>query len=443
MKSKKVVFWSASIALGGFLFGFDTAVISGAEQSIQKLWQLNDFQHGLAVAIALYGTVIGALVGGLPADAFGRKPTLIFIALFYMVSAIGSALAPEVYSFMIFRFLGGIGVGASSVVAPIYISELSPPSKRGRLVALFQLNIVLGIFLAYLSNYWIGGGGEQTWRWMLGVETIPAFLFFVFILGVPESPRWLIIKNNALEKAKKILDILDPDNTEETIASILSLAPIVKKGKFSFILFSGKYSFIIMLAVLFAFFNQLSGINAVVYYAPRIFELTGVSLDSALLSTAGIGFINLIFTLVGMAIIDRFGRKILMYFGSFGLIITLGLISRAFTLEIFNAVPFLLFGYVAFFSLSQGAVIWVFISEIFPTRVRAAGQSLGSFTHWLLAAIMTNAFPYFVNKVNGGPIFLVFFFIMILQLLFVWKLMPETRNVSLEELARKLESSSK
>ena len=276
---------------------------------------------------------------------------------------------------------------------------------------------------------------------MLGVEVVPASLFLILILGIPESPRWLIIKRNAQEKARRILNLLDPEKTEETIASILSMAPTVKKRRISFELFSKKYSFLIMLAVLFAFFNQLTGINAVVYYAPRIFELTGVSLDSALLSTAGIGFINLIFTLVGMAIIDRFGRKVLMYFGSVGLILALGLISRAFFLEIFNAVPILLFVYIGFFALSQGAVIWVFIAEIFPTKVRASGQSLGSFTHWLLAAIMTNAFPFFVNKFNGGPIFLVFFSIMIVQLLFVWKIMPETRNVSLEDLARKLQRS--
>jgi len=434
----RVVWWSVAIALGGFLFGFDTAVISGAEQSIQLLWGLNDVKHGLAMAIALYGTVLGALLGGFPADAWGRRLTLIAVAALYLVSAVGSALAPEVWSFMFFRFIGGVGVGASSVVAPVYISELAPPRRRGRLVILFQLNIVLGIFIAYLSNWLIGSEGEQNWRWMLGVETLPALLFLLFMIGVPESPRWLIVKRNLVDKARRIIEVINHESADETIRAIVEQRGDVPKKRFSLELFSGRYSFPVTLAILFALFNQLTGINAIIYYSPRIFDLTGITRDSALLSTVGVGFINMMFTLVGMAIIDRYGRKSLMYFGSAGLILALGLISRAFFLEIFHTVPYLMFVYIAFFALSQGAVIWVFISEIFPNRVRAAGQSLGSFTHWIMAAVMTNAFPWFVNKFSGGPIFLFFFIMMLLQLLFVWRMMPETRNVSLEDLEKKL-----
>ena len=433
----RITFWAITIALAGFLFGFDMAVISGAEQSIQKLWNLNDVKHGLTMAIALYGTVFGALFGAWPADKYGRKKTLIFVALLYLVSALGSAMAPEVNSFMVFRFLGGLGVGASSVVAPIFISELAPPTKRGRLVAVFQLNIVIGIFLAYISNFLIGNGGDQSWRLMLGIEAIPAFLFFLFIMGVPESPRWLIHKKNDSDEARRVLSIIDPNTVDDTIASICSDIRSKPKRKFSFELFSHKYSFLLLLAILFALFNQLTGINAVIFYAPRIFDLTGITSDAALLSTVGIGFINLTFTIVGMTIIDRYGRKTLMYFGSVGLVLALGLIARAFFLEIFHTVPYLLFVYIAFFALSQGAVIWVFISEIFPNKVRAAGQSLGSFTHWFMAAIMTNAFPFFVNKFNGGPIFLFFFLMMLFQLVFVWRMMPETRNISLEDLGKK------
>lgn len=437
---KKITRWSVIIALAGFLFGFDTAVISGAEQSIQKLWNLTDVRHGLAMAIALYGTVLGALTGSWPADRFGRKKTLIAIALLYLVSAAGSALAPEVYSFMFFRFIGGVGVGASSVVAPIYISELAPPEKRGRLVAIFQLNIVTGIFIAYLSNYLIGLTGEANWRIMIGVETLPALLFSLLVFTLPESPRWVLAVLRDENRALTILKQIDPNRAVETIRSIRQSLTEAAVKKPVVAIFHHRYRRLVLLAVLFALFNQLTGINAVIYYAPRILDLTGIARDSALLSTAGIGLINLVFTLVGMALIDRYGRRTLMYFGSAGLILVLALISRAFFREIFHTVPWLLFVYIAFFALSQGAVIWVFISEIFPNRVRAAGQSLGSFTHWFMAAVMTNAFPFFVNKLNGGPIFLFFFIMMILQLVFVWKLMPETRNTSLEDLGKKLTS---
>ena len=438
MKGKSYLFLSSIVAaLGGFLFGFDTAVISGAEQFIQNLWQLSDVSHGLAVAIALYGTVIGAMLGGIPADKYGRKITLIWVGVLYFVSALGSALAPEIYSFMFFRFIGGLGVGASSVAAPMYISEIAPANMRGRLVALFQFNVVLGIVIAYVSNYFLADIGESAWRWMLGVEAIPALIYTIMVFFVPQSPRWLIVKKDAVEKARAILMKIDPSTVEAAITAIqashLSKAGTVKSG-----FFSKKYSFPIMLAVLFAFFNQMAGINAIIYYAPRIFAMTGAGADAALLSTAGVGVINLIFTMVGITLIDKFGRKILMLIGSFGLIVTLGLVSQAFFTESFGGVPVFLFVYIAFFALSQGAVIWVFIAEIFPNEVRANGQSLGSFTHWIMAALVANVFPYFANTFGGGPVFLFFTIMMVLQLLFVWKLMPETKGKSLEELEKEL-----
>ncbi len=439
MKGKSFLFLSSIVAaLGGFLFGFDTAVISGAEQAIQVLWQLDDVSHGLAVAIALYGTVIGALLGGIPADRYGRKVTLFWVGVLYLVSALGSALAPEIYSFMFFRFIGGLGVGASSVAAPMYISEISPAHMRGRLVALFQFNVVLGIVIAYISNYLLADIGENAWRWMLGVEAIPALIYSAMVLMVPQSPRWLIVKRDDVEKARAILMKIDPTTVEEAIVAIQEShqrKADVSKSRF----FSAKYKFPIMLAVLFAFFNQMAGINAIIYYAPRIFAMTGVGADAALISTAGIGLINLIFTMVGITLIDKFGRRTLMFIGSVGLIATLSLVSRAFFLESFGGVPVFLFVYIAFFALSQGAVIWVFISEIFPNEVRAYGQSLGSFTHWIMAAVVANVFPYFANTLGGGLVFLFFGLMMVLQLLFVWKMMPETKGKSLEDIEKEME----
>jgi sugar porter (SP) family MFS transporter len=434
---KKVFFISLVAAMGGFLFGFDTAVISGAEQTIQQLWKLSDVYLGFAVAVALYGTVLGALFGGWPSDKYGRKVTLVWVGFLYLISAIGSALANDVITFMIFRFIGGLGVGASSVAAPMYISEISPARSRGRMVALFQFNVVLGIVIAYVSNYFLKGVGEDDWRWMLGVEAVPSLLFMMLLYFIPESPRWLIVKKNNESAARLVLEKVDPDNVEKSISDIKSeLQQTTQAHIISF--FSKAYSTPIMLAVVFAFFNQMAGINAIIYYAPRIFELTGVAKDSALISTIGIGVFNLIFTMVGMFLIDRSGRRALMLIGSFGLILSLGLVSRAFFIDQFGGVPFFLFMYIAFFAMSQGAVIWVFISEIFPNEVRASGQSLGSFTHWILAAVVANAFPYFANRLGGGVIFSFFAIMMILQLIFIWRVMPETKGKSLEEIGKGL-----
>lgn len=434
MKNQKVLLWSVAVALGGFLFGFDTAVISGAEKTIQQVWQLTAFEHGLTVSIALIGTVIGAMFGGIPSDKLGRRKTLFWIAFFYLISAVGSALAFDWYSFLGFRFLGGLGVGASSVTAPMYISEISPANNRGKLVALFQFNIVFGILIAYFSNYLIGSGANGAWRWMLGIESFPALAFLISLLFVPESPRWLIVKKGMIDSAKKTLQIIDAETADTQLQAILDCHHRdmhSQEDRF----FSRKYSFPIMLAVLFATFNQVSGINAIIYYAPRIFEMTGLGTDSALLSTAGIGAVNFVFTLIGLNLIDRYGRKKLMYVGSVGLIITLGLVAHAFYTETFGiAVPIYLFAFIAFFAFSQGAVIWVFISEIFPNQVRAHGQSLGSFTHWFFAALIAFTFPYIADTLGGANTFLIFSFMMVLQLLFVWKLMPETKGKSLEEL---------
>ena len=427
------------MALGGFLFGFDTAVISGAEKQIQNLWGLSDAMLGQMVAMALYGTVIGALFGGIPCDRIGRKRTLFWIAILYLISAIGSALATDVYSLMIFRFIGGLGVGASSVAAPIYISEIAPTNQRGRLTAIFQFNLVLGILIAYLSNYFIGSGFEHAWRWMLGVESIPALVFAFLVLRVPQSPRWLIVKKGDIIAAKKVLQLINPNTVEQELESIQKTDK--SKATFSIKEFLSKqYAFPILLAFLFAFFNQLSGINAVIYYAPRIFEMTGMGESTALLSTAGIGMVNLIFTMLGLVLIDKLGRRTLMYIGSIGYIVALASVAFAFYSQTFNGytVPFWLFVFIASHAIGQGACIWVFISEIFPNEVRGLGMSLGSGTHWVFAALIAGVFPFFAGKFGAAPIFAFFAGMMILQLLYVWKLMPETKGISLEELEAKL-----
>ncbi|TXK46099.1 sugar porter family MFS transporter [Pontibacter qinzhouensis] len=436
MNERRILFWSVTVALGGFLFGFDTAVISGAEQAIQEVWQLDVFQHGFTVSIALIGTVLGALFGGIPSDRFGRKNTLFWIGVIYLISAVGSALATDWYSFLFFRFIGGLGVGASSVAAPMYISEVAPAKKRGSMVAMFQFNVVLGILIAYLSNYLLQDSGPNAWRWMLGVEGFPAAIFIGLMLLVPESPRWLIVKRGAIEKARGVLMLINPATADAETKAIIDSKTYEQASPSNNNLFSKQYSVPVMLAVLFAVFNQVSGINAIIYYAPRIFEMTGLGKDASLLSTTGIGVVNLIFTLVGLSLIDRVGRRTLMLFGSFGLIVTLGLVSWSFYTERFSGimVPIYLFAYIAFFAFSQGAVIWVFISEIFPNSVRASGQALGSFTHWFMAAVIAFTFPYITTTLGGGNTFLIFTIMMVLQLLFVWKIMPETKGVRLEDI---------
>ncbi|HEX8424701.1 sugar porter family MFS transporter [Hymenobacter sp.] len=437
MVQRKVLFWSIVTALGGFLFGFDTAVISGAEKAIQQLWQLSAFEHGFTISIALIGTVIGAMFGGIPSDRIGRRQTLRWIAVLYLVSAVGAALAPAWIPFMVFRFLGGLGVGASSVTAPLYISEISPAESRGKLVGLFQFNIVFGILVAYLSNYLLANAGDHSWRLMLGVQAVPAVAFLLFLLRVPESPRWLLL-HGRLEEGREVLRIISPTTVDADVAAILTSQ--ARAGQESESLWAPQYRTPVLLAVAFAFFNQVSGINAIIYYAPRIFEMTGLGQGAALLSSAGIGLVNFAFTLLGVNVIDRFGRRTLMFVGSVGLILTLGLVARAFYSEQFTGytVPVLLFVYIAFFAFSQGAVIWVFISEIFPNAVRAKGQALGSSTHWVMATVIAFTFPYFAEQLGGGHTFAFFCVMMVLQLLFVWRYMPETKNTSLEQVDKAL-----
>lgn len=435
MLQRKVLFWSIVTALGGFLFGFDTAVISGAEKAIQQLWHLSAVEHGFTISIALIGTVLGAMFGGIPSDKLGRRQTLRWIAVLYLVSAVGAALAPAWVPFLVFRFLGGLGVGASSVTAPLYISEISPADSRGKLVGLFQFNIVFGILAAYLSNYLLASAGDHSWRLMLGVQAVPALAFLLFLFRVPESPRWLLL-HGRLAEGRDVLRIINPTNVDATVAAILTSQAHAARQSES--LWAAEYRTPVLLAIAFAFFNQVSGINAIIYYAPRIFEMTGRGQSAALLSSAGIGLVNFIFTLLGVNLIDRFGRRTLMLVGSVGLIATLGLVARAFYTQEFGSVPVLLFVYIAFFAFSQGAVIWVFISEIFPNAVRASGQALGSSTHWVMATVIAFTFPWFSEHLGGGNTFAFFCAMMVLQLVFVLRFMPETKGTSLEGVEKTL-----
>lgn len=517
--------WALTAALAGFLFGFDTVVISGAEKDIQSVWSLGHAQHGLALSMALWGTVLGSLVGSWPTDRFGRKATLLWIGVLYFVSAVGSGLAADVYSFMIARFIGGVGVGISTVAAPLYISEISPPGRRGRLAGMFQFNIVFGILAAYASNALLAGIGENAWRWMLGVEAIPALIYSAMCLGLPESPRWLISARGDTAEATRVLGRVNPEMSE---AEIDRLAVQIRNSSQEYDLSEGFWTWRlrvpIMLAFLVAFFNQLSGINAILYFAPRIFEMTGLGQEAALLQSLGIGVVNLLFTFLGLYLIDRLGRRTLLYIGSFGYIASLGLCAwvffayapqfhvansaiavknsietlqkaaalpvqnetdiRRFQTEVKNAEESLvaaskspeyaaeavaiepdsdseqvlaianramtqaseesgsgstmvmlgIFAFIAAHAVGQGAVIWVLISEIFPNRHRATGQSLGSFTHWIFAALITLAFPWFISSYTPTVVFGFFCFMMVLQLIWVATMVPETKGMPLEEM---------
>ena len=514
-------FWCLTSALAGFLFGFDTVVISGAEETIKDLWNLGAGVHGVAVSMALWGTVLGALLGGWPTERIGRKKTLLFIGVLYFVSAVASAYAPEVYSFMFARFIGGLGVGISTVAAPLYIAEIAPAGLRGRLAGMFQFNIVFGILVAFISNALLGGVGENAWRWMLGVEAFPALIYTLLCFGIPESPRWLIAHRGDRSGGIAVFRRINPkasaaeieDTADEIAAGVKDTAGAAR-------FWTARLRVPIALAFLIAFFNQLSGINAVLYFAPRIFSLTGLDRSAALLQSVGIGATNLVFTFVGLYLIDRLGRRTLLFIGSFGYIASLGLCAWAFfafapqfdvaskaiavkglheQLETAKdrgaaagkcreaeralvaassraqypgrpvAIPegaepaavkaiaeealkeasrlagaggamvlFCIFAFIAAHAVGQGAVIWVFISEIFPNRNRAAGQALGSFTHWMFAALLTLVFPKVIEAFPPGFIFAFFSFMMVLQLLWVKLMVPETKGVPLEEMEEKL-----
>lgn len=441
MHNKKLFLWALVSALAGFLFGFDTIVISGAEQKIQEIWSLNSALHGLCMSAALWGTVLGALFGGWPTERFGRRKTLLSIGLLYFVSAVGSGIAPDKYFFMISRFIGGLGVGIATVASPLYISEISPASRRGHLAGLFQFNIVFGILVAFVSNFCLGKtmDPDTAWRWMLGVEAFPALFYSVFCFTLPESPRWLITHAGNREAGIAVFRKINPDMSD---ADLMALADSVEQSmgdrsvaaKF----FTKRLKVPILLAFLVAFFNQLSGINAILYFAPRIFEWTGLGESAALLQSVGIGVTNLVFTYVGLWLIDRLGRRMLLYIGSFGYIASLGLCAWAFSTETYVIVPACIFAFIAAHAIGQGTVIWVLISEIFPNRNRAAGQALGSFTHWFFAASLTLFFPAMAEKLAPAAIFGFFCFMMVLQLLWVKFMVPETKGIALEDMQKKL-----
>jgi sugar porter (SP) family MFS transporter len=435
----RIFYWSLTSALAGFLFGFDTVVISGAEKTIQAMWSLSPTLHGIAMASALYGTIVGSLIGGWPADRFGRKATLLWIGVLYFVGAVASAFATNVEIFIAARIIGGLGIGISTVVAPMYISEIAPAKQRGRLAGMFQFNIVFGILVAFASNYLLAGIGDNAWRWMLGVAAFPSLLYSVMCLGLPESPRWLLGKKGDLETALKVLQRVEPDASMQEIAAEADVIAAASSENAS----SGKFwtkrlRTPILLAFLVAFFNQLSGINAILYFAPRIFELTGLGTKAALLQSIGIGITNLVFTFVGLWLIDRLGRRTLLYIGSFGYIASLGLVAWAFFTQHYTIVPICIFAFIAAHAIGQGAVIWVLISEIFPIGHRAEGQTLGSSTHWIFAALLTTFFPKMVDAFPPGYIFLFFTCMMVLQLIWVKTMVPETKGVPLEQIQKQL-----
>jgi SP family arabinose:H+ symporter-like MFS transporter len=435
----RVFFWSLTSALAGFLFGFDTVVISGAEKTIQSLWGLSPGMHGIAMGSALYGTVVGALIGGWPADRFGRKATLLCIGVLYFIGAVGSGLATNVDMFIAARVIGGLGIGISTIAAPLFISEIAPPKQRGRLAGMFQFNIVFGILVAYVSNALLAGIGVNAWRWMLGVAAFPSLLYALFCLGLPESPRWLLSRKGDREGGINVLHRIEPDASKaeiEALADEITAASAVEGSTGLF--WTRRLRKPILLAILIAFFNQLSGINAILYFAPRIFELTGLAAKAALLQSVGIGLTNLVFTFVGLWLIDRLGRRTLLYIGSFGYIASLGLVAWAFFTGHLTIVPVCIFAFIAAHAIGQGAVIWVFISEIFPNRHRAEGQALGSFTHWIFAALLTTFFPRMVSSFPPGYVFSFFAGMMVLQLIWVKTMVPETKNVPLEQIQRQL-----
>ena len=433
----KLTKWSLTAALAGFLFGFDTVVISGADQKLQELWNSTDIFHGSVVmAMALWGTVVGAIFAGIPTRKIGRKKTLLWIGIFYTLSAIGSALANDPFTFAAFRFLGGVGVGISGIAAPAYISEIAPAKNRGKLVGLYQFNLVTGILVAFLSNYLLSGLGENDWRYMMGIEALPAIIYTFLVLTIPKSPRWLYLNNQQKEAEKVIREAYSKKDADELIAEIIQDKELNVNTES---IFQKKYSFILMLAFLVAAFNQFSGINAFLYYAPRIFEAGGIGQSAALLNSVGIGLTNVIFTFIGISLIDKLGRKSLMYIGSIGYIISLTLISLSFILDWGGILlPIFLFLFIASHAIGQGAIIWVYISEIFPNHIRSYGQSFGVSTHWVLAAIIPSLIPFLFSWIGPGIVFGFFAFMMVLQLLFTHFIMPETKGVSLEDLSKKL-----
>ncbi|MFM2146261.1 MAG: hypothetical protein RL732_1097 [Bacteroidota bacterium] len=449
MDKNKLFVWSVVAALAGFIFGFDTVVISGANLPIKELWTkgLSPWFHGFFImSMALWGTLFGALFGGIPTQRYGRKKVLLWTGILFTVSAFGTALAPDPYTFSFFRFLGGIGIGVSSVVAPTYISEISTPALRGRLVALYQFNIVFGILIAFLSNYLLEGvGGASDWRWMLGVLAVPSVVYTILVPSLPESPRWLISRKQDIEGARRIMERIGVENIPAEVQAILDAGqqrhPAAAQNSF----IDKRYTRILSLAFLIAFFNQLSGINFILYYAPEILQKARLAEKESLLNSIYIGGTNLLFTFVGLYLIDRLGRKTLLLLGSVGYIISLSMVAYCFYA---GSDPLVLLGFLLLFiashAIGQGAVIWVFIAEIFPNKIRAMGQSFGASVHWVFAAIITLITPVFLDADEGllkdDPwiIFAFFAGMMVLQLIWVLARVPETKGVSLEQLEQQL-----
>jgi len=424
-------------ALGGLLFGFDTAVIAGATQALKTLYQLSPFYEGFTVASALVGTVIGSMLAGIPGDRYGRRDSLRAMAVLYVISALGCAFAWDWTALVVFRFIGGLAIGGSSVLGPMYIAEIAPAKWRGRLVGLFQFNVVFGILLAYFSNYIIGtmGFGAAEWRWKLGVSAAPAAFFLLMLLGIPRSPRWLV-KKGRIDEARDVLRLIGEENYEQELQDIVE--SIDAEHVTSDALFSARYRLPVFLAVSIGMFNQLSGINAILYYLNAIFERAGFNKVSGDLQAVAIGATNLLFTMIAMSVIDKVGRKKLLLVGSVGTALCLGGVAAIFlTHRRENLLVWMLVGYIAFFAFSQGAVIWVYISEVFPNRVRAKGQSLGSFSHWIMNALISWTFPLMAASSGGYP-FVFFSAMMVLQFFVVLFIYPETKGISLEDMQKKL-----
>lgn len=433
--NRKLLFATVVSALGSLLFGFDTAVISGTTKFISQYFSLSDTTLGITVSMALWGTVLGSIVVGKPGDLFGRRAMLFVTAAIYLVSAVGCAVASGWYTLLVFRFLGGIAIGAASVMAPMYIAEISPARLRGRLVAVSQFNIVIGILIAFFSNYLLVNTGADNWRWMFGVVAIPSALFFILLFIVPESPRWLV-KMGRPEEARGVLEGVGAENIESELEDIMRS---LKEEHGTTRLMQRKYAFVIMLATMFAFFAQMSGINVIMYYAPMIFEKAGASTSSAMLQAIAVGVTNLIFTILAMFLIDKLGRRPLLMIGAVGMFISLAGAALHYydgNLVSDTAMVVSVLGFVAFFAFSQGAVIWVFLSEIFPNRIRSKGQALGSFVDWIVNAVIGLLFPLALTTFGGGDVFMFFAVLMIPFFFFVLKVMPETKGKSLEELEK-------
>jgi MFS transporter, SP family, arabinose:H+ symporter len=425
-------------ALGGLLFGFDTAVISGTTAALSQTYRLSSTLLGVTVTSALIGTVLGAMLAGIPGERFGRRDSLRVMAVLYLISGLGCAAAWNWYSLVAFRFIGGLGIGGSSVLGPMYIAEIAPAKLRGRLVGFFQFNVVFGILLAYFSNYVIGlqHFGRSEWRWELGVTAVPAAWFFFMLFTIPRSPRWLV-KRGRIAEARAVLERTGDENFEHDLREIVASIDL-EQSQAPETLFSSKYAFPIFLAVSIGMFNQLSGINAILYYLNDIFASAGFSKVSGNLQAVAVGATNLLFTMIAMSVIDKLGRKTLLLVGSVGTAACLaGVATIFFTHQHQNRLVWLLIGYIAFFAFSQGAVIWVYIAEVFPNSVRAKGQSLGSFSHWFMNAFISLIFPRMAASSGAYP-FVFFSLMMMGQFFVVLFVYPETKGLTLEEMQKKL-----